>query len=49
MLTDNGMAFADLSKNRGRSPAMEAMFGGHIFGRVCKEHGILHTLTKPNA
>ena len=47
VLTDNGMAFADLPENRGRSPAMEAMFGGHIFGRVCKEHGILHTLTKP--
>ena len=47
MLTDNGMAFADLPKNRGRSPAMEAMFGGHIFDRVCKEHGILHKLTKP--
>ena len=35
-----------------------AMFGGHIFDRVCKEHGILYTLTqsyhrgpmaKPNA
>ena len=23
------------------------MFGGHIFDRVCKEHGILHALTKP--
>ena len=23
------------------------MFGGHIFDRVCKKHGILHTLTKP--
>ena len=40
VLTDNGMAFADLPKNRGRSPAMEAMFGGHVFDRVCKEHGI---------
>jgi len=47
VLTDNGMAFADLPKNRGRSPAMEAMFGGHVFDRVCKEHGILHKLTKP--
>ena len=26
---------------------MDAMFGGHIFDRVCKKHGILHTLTKP--
>ena len=49
VLTDNGMAFADLPKNRGGSPATEAMFGGHVFDRVCKEHGILHTLTKPNA
>ena len=47
VLTDNGMAFADLPKNRGRHPAMEAMFGGHIFDRVCKEHGISHKLTKP--
>ena len=47
VLTDSGMAFADLPKNRGRSPAMEAMFCGHICDRVCKEHGILHTLTKP--
>ena len=47
VLTDNGMAFADLPKNRGRYPAMEAMFGGHIFDRVCKQHGIQHKLTKP--
>ena len=47
VLTDNGMAFADLPKNRGRSPAMEAMFCGHICDRVCKEHDILHALTKP--
>ena len=46
-LTNKGMAFADLPKNRCRSPAIEAMFGGHICDRVCKEHGILHTLTKP--
>ena len=32
---------------RGRYPEMEAMFGGHIFDRVCKEHGIEHRLTKP--
>ena len=36
VLTDNGMAFADLPKNRGRHLAMETMFGGHIFDRVCK-------------
>src|ERR671915_1806092 len=30
VLTDNGMAFADLPKNRGRHPGIEAIFGGHI-------------------
>jgi hypothetical protein len=47
MLTDNGMAFADLPKNRGRHPAMDAMFGGHILDHVCKELGIEHRLTMP--
>jgi transposase InsO family protein len=47
VLTDNGMAFADLPKNRGRHPRMEAIFGGHIFDRVCNAHGIRHRLTKP--
>ena len=47
VLTDNGMAFADLPKNRGRYPEIEAIFGGHIFDRVCREHGIEHRLTKP--
>ena len=47
VLTDNGMAFADLPKNRGRYPAFDAIFGGHIFDRVCAEHGITHKLTKP--
>ena len=47
VLTDNGMAFADLPKNRGRYPEIEAIFGGHIFERVCGEHGIEHKLTKP--
>src|SRR3712207_2147033 len=47
VLTDNGMAFADLPKNRGRHPEIEAVFGGHIFDRVCREHGIEHKLTKP--
>ena len=47
VLTDNGMAFADLPKNRGRYPEIEALFGGHIFDRVCEEHGIEHRLTKP--
>ena len=47
VLTDNGMAFADLPKNRGRHHAMEAILGGHIFDRVCNDHGIQHKLTKP--
>jgi transposase InsO family protein len=47
VLTDNGMAFADLPRNRGRHPEIEAIFGGHIFDRACREHGIAHRLTKP--
>jgi hypothetical protein len=47
VLTDNGMAFADLPKNRGKHPAMEAIFGGHIFDRIYHQHGIEHRLTKP--
>ena len=47
VLTDNGMAFADLPKNRGRYPEIEVLFGGHIFDRVCQEHGIEHKLTRP--
>ena len=41
------MAFADLPKNRGRYPLMDAMFGGHIFDRGLQEHGVIHKLTKP--
>lgn len=48
VLTDNGMAFAELPTNRGRHATMEAIFGGHIFDRVCDEHGIEHRLTKPD-
>jgi IS30 family transposase len=44
-LTDNGMAFADLPKNRNKP--IHAFFGMHIFGRVCRENGIVHKLTKP--
>ena len=45
VLTDNGMAFADLPKNReGRS---RRFLGPHIFDRVCIEQGIEHRLTKP--
>lgn len=45
VLTDNGMAFADLPKNRNKS--IHAFLGMHIFGRVCNESGIRHKLTKP--
>jgi transposase InsO family protein len=44
VLTDNGMAFADLPKYRG---GPTARWMGHIFDRVCREHGIEHRLTKP--
>jgi hypothetical protein len=27
---------------------MTALFGGHIFDRVCDQHGIKHRLTRPN-
>jgi hypothetical protein len=37
----------DLPKNRGRCPEIAAIFGGHIFDRVCDEHGIGHCLAKP--
>ncbi len=47
VLTDNGMASADLPRNRGRHPEIEAIFGGHVFDRVCREHGITHKLTEP--
>jgi transposase-like protein len=45
VLTDNGVAFADLPKNRGGATAYWS--GGHIFGRTCAENGIAHKLTKP--
>jgi hypothetical protein len=44
MLTDNGIAFADLPKYRD-GPTARRM--GHIFDRVCRENGIEHRLTKP--
>jgi transposase InsO family protein len=43
-LTDNGMAFADLPKNRSGPTARWSM---HVFDRVCREYGIEHRLTKP--
>ena len=45
ILTDNGIQFADLPKNRGGATAM---FRGHPFDRVCWANGIEHRLTKPN-
>ena len=45
VLTDNGVAFADLPKNRTRRDNLYV--GLHIFGRTCKGHGITHKLTKP--
>ena len=47
VLADNGMALADLPRNRGRHPEIEAILGGHIFDRVCDEHGVEHRLAKP--
>lgn len=41
VLTDNGMAFADLPKNRNKP--IDALLGMHIFGRVCNENGIVQT------
>ena len=45
VLTDNGIQFADLPRNRQGPPAR---FRGHPFDRVCCGHGIEHRLTKPN-
>ena len=45
VLTDNGMAFADLPKNR-NGPTRRYL-GPHIFDRVCNENDITHKLTKP--
>jgi transposase InsO family protein len=44
VLTDDGMAFADLPRYR---DGPTARWMGHIFDRVCREHGIEHKLTKP--
>jgi transposase InsO family protein len=45
VLTDNGIQFADLPKNRS---GPTAMFRGHSFDRACRSYGIEHRLTKPN-
>jgi transposase InsO family protein len=45
VLTDNGIQFADLPKNRG---GLTARWRGHPFDRICLRHGIGHRLTQPN-
>jgi transposase InsO family protein len=45
VLTDNGIQFADLPKNR-KGPT--ATLRGHPFDRTCRRHDIEHRLTKPN-
>jgi hypothetical protein len=45
VLTDNGMAFVDLPKNR--ENAMNIYFGDHIFDCLCHGTGVQHKLTKP--
>jgi transposase-like protein len=45
VLTDNGIQFADLPKNRA---GPTAMWRGHPFDRACGRHNIEHRLTKPN-
>jgi transposase InsO family protein len=45
VLTDNGIQFADLPKNRS---GPTAIWRGHPFDRACQRHGIEHRLTKPN-
>ncbi len=45
VLTDNGIQFADLPKNRG---GITARWRGHTFDPLCHLHGIEHRLTKPN-
>jgi transposase InsO family protein len=45
VLTDNGIQFAELPKNRS---GYTAMWRGHMFDIVCEDHSIEHRLTKPN-
>src|SRR5215218_9347859 len=45
VLTDNGIQFADLPKNRS---GPTARWRGHPFDRACQHHGIEHRLTRPN-
>ena len=43
VLTDNGIQFADLPKNRS---GPTAILRGHPFDRACRQHNIEHRLTK---
>ncbi len=45
VLTDNGIQFADLPKNR---TGFTAMLRRHPFDRACAAHGIEHRLTRPH-
>ncbi len=45
VLTDNGIQFADLPRNRSKPTAL---WRGHPFDRACRQQGIEHRLTKPN-
>jgi len=45
VLTDNGIQFDDLPKNRS---GPTARLRSHPFDRICQRHGIEHRLTKPN-
>ena len=45
ILTDNGIQFADLPRNR---DGWTARYRVHRFDQICCEHGIEHRLTKPN-
>lgn len=45
ILTDNGIQFADLPKNRNGPTARWRV---HRFDQICRENGIEHRLTKPN-
>jgi Integrase core domain len=45
ILTDNGIQFADLPRNRN---GWTARYRVHRFDQICREHRIEHRLTKPN-
>jgi hypothetical protein len=44
-LTDNGVQFCHAPLTRS---GPTALYSRHMFNRVCQEHGIEHSLTKPN-